>query len=184
MPKAMHGQPVNEKAWQRAKTIVGREYPKLGGKGDRFYALVTTIYKSVCKSPEYACEGVRGYGGGMNGMNSLLQRLEVFTGHDGEADDVDWLSEISEEAALGKELLFSVVPRKDAVKFQQGLPKELQADFRKILEAMIDALTPKNPRVSFALRRLSNMVHRGPNPKRAPEELYKIADEIGVSLRR
>jgi len=185
MPQTINGKPVNEKAWKRAKAIVNQEYPKLGGEGDKFYALVTTIYKSVCKSPDYACESSVVYS---RDMGSVLERLAVFIddADEGqlESENDAWLSELFEEASLGKELLFKFIPQKDLYALKSGLPKELHGDLRKVMEALIDALTPKNARAPMALRRLSNMVSRGADPKSAGDELFKIADEIGVKLRR
>lgn len=58
---------VNEKAWKRAEGIVKDAYPdayaareskdpKDREKRSKFYAMMQTIYKSVCQSPKYACE--------------------------------------------------------------------------------------------------------------------------------
>lgn len=69
MPAGLVKGKDGERAWEKAKSIVRKQYPALSenGKGkDRFWALVTTVYKSVCKSPDYACEG----------MSGLLDRLD------------------------------------------------------------------------------------------------------------
>lgn len=56
MPNWIKG-PDGEKAWGKAKKIVAKEYGATIEKSDpdKFYSLVTTIYKNVCKSPDYDC---------------------------------------------------------------------------------------------------------------------------------
>jgi len=56
MPNWIKG-PDGEKAWEKAKKIVAKEYGAGLKKSDsdKFYSLVTTIYKNVCKSPDYDC---------------------------------------------------------------------------------------------------------------------------------
>jgi hypothetical protein len=59
MPAALVNGPDGEKAWEKAKALVREQYPDLDpdddAKSAKFYALATTIYKSVCKSPKYDC---------------------------------------------------------------------------------------------------------------------------------
>lgn len=56
MPEWLRGKD-SEAAWERAKKIVSDEY----GKGlkdsdpNKFYALVTTIYKNICKNEKHHC---------------------------------------------------------------------------------------------------------------------------------
>lgn len=80
MPAGLVRGKEGEKAWERAKQIVRKNYPDLANVDkttkdrklkDRFYALVVTLYKSVCKSPKYQCEMVGGQ------MYQLLTRLEA-----------------------------------------------------------------------------------------------------------
>jgi len=56
MPSWVSG-PDGEKAWNKAKGIVREQYGAGLEKSDpdRFYSLVTTVYKSVCKSPDFSC---------------------------------------------------------------------------------------------------------------------------------
>lgn len=49
----------NEAMWKRAKEIVKEQYPEFsetGSEKDRFFALVTTLYKKLCASPKHDCE--------------------------------------------------------------------------------------------------------------------------------
>ncbi len=53
----------NEAMWKRAKGIVKENYPELKGaesgsgeSKERFFALVTTLYKKLCASPKHKCE--------------------------------------------------------------------------------------------------------------------------------
>lgn len=58
MPANLVKGPDGEEAWKKAMSIVRDQYPDLdpdGGDSDRFYALVTTVYRSVCKSDKYSC---------------------------------------------------------------------------------------------------------------------------------
>jgi hypothetical protein len=57
MPASFVKTSDGEKAWKKAKGIVQKEYGAGLEKSnpDRFYSLVTTVYKSVCKSPDYKC---------------------------------------------------------------------------------------------------------------------------------
>lgn len=59
MPSSFVKGPDGEKAWEKAKALVREQYPDLDPEddatSDKFYALATTIYKSVCKSPKYDC---------------------------------------------------------------------------------------------------------------------------------
>ena len=70
-----------EKAWKKAKGIVAKEYGAGIEKSDpdKFYSLVTTVYKNVCKSPDYDCgigkaEGVES----KSTMRKLAEELAVF----------------------------------------------------------------------------------------------------------
>ena len=59
MPAALVNGPDGEKAWAKSKALVREQYPDLDpdddATSDKFYALTTTIYKSVCQSPKYDC---------------------------------------------------------------------------------------------------------------------------------
>jgi hypothetical protein len=45
-----------EKAWAKAKAAAKKQYPGVEQSDpDKFYAIVTTIYKNICKSPDYDC---------------------------------------------------------------------------------------------------------------------------------
>jgi|GEM_PF-3695728 len=57
MPANFVRTPDGEKAWKKAKGIVAKEYGAGLEKSDpdKFYSLVTTIYKNVCKSPDFDC---------------------------------------------------------------------------------------------------------------------------------
>lgn len=60
----------NEKVWNRAKELVKKEYGDIKKSDpDKFYALTTTIYKSICKSPDYDC------GKTYESTRSLLNRM-------------------------------------------------------------------------------------------------------------
>ncbi len=73
MPAFVKG-PDGEKAWKKAKGIVEKEYGDIEKSDpDKFFALVTTVYKSVCKSPDFNCgEATEG----AVSMGSLIERLE------------------------------------------------------------------------------------------------------------
>ena len=74
MPANLVRGPDGEKAWERAKEIVREQYGDIEKSDkDRFYALVTTVYKSICKSPDYNCrvgEDIR-----PGTMGELIERL-------------------------------------------------------------------------------------------------------------
>jgi len=57
MPAWLKGKDA-EKAWQWAKGKVREQYPKIDSEkdSDRFYKLVTTLYKNRCTNPDYECE--------------------------------------------------------------------------------------------------------------------------------
>lgn len=81
MPKWIVGKD-GESAWAKAKNIVRKEYGAALEKSDsdRFYSLVTTVYKSICKSPDYDC-GIgkaEDAGYGVGSMNQLIERLSRF----------------------------------------------------------------------------------------------------------
>jgi len=79
MPKWVSG-PDGEKAWKKAKGIVGKEYGAGLEKSnpDKFYSLVTTIYKNVCKSPDYDCGIGEGIQRGVGRLRGLTEQLAVF----------------------------------------------------------------------------------------------------------
>ena len=72
MPSSSVKGPDGEKAWERAKEIVKMSYPK--AKGDKFWALVQTIYKDVCKSDKYNCESLQKESSSPK-MSEILERL-------------------------------------------------------------------------------------------------------------
>lgn len=87
-----------ERAWDRAKKIILKQYPQLKGvddedapkaRKDKFYALTTTVYKSICKGEGYECAPMKS-----ESMGELLVRLELLEG-----------SEINEEKLDPKMLL-------------------------------------------------------------------------------
>jgi|GEM_PF-4261046 len=69
-----------ERAWQKAKGIVAKEYGAAVERNDpdRFYSLVTTVYKSVCKSPDYDCGIAKKTEDVSPRLDSLMERLEPF----------------------------------------------------------------------------------------------------------
>ena len=54
MPSFVKGKD-GERAWSKAKSIIKNQYSKIDKDSDRFYRLVTTVYKSVCKSKDFDC---------------------------------------------------------------------------------------------------------------------------------
>lgn len=69
MPAGIRG-PEAEKSWDRAKAAAKEQYPGLEAKNkDRFYAIVMTIYKSMCKNK--ACSPKK------EGMSDILNRIEL-----------------------------------------------------------------------------------------------------------
>ena len=80
MPSWLAGK-HGEKAWRKAKGIVVDQYGKGLEKSDpdRFYSLVTTVYKNICKSDKYDCgikESVACSKGA--GFGDLVDRLSLF----------------------------------------------------------------------------------------------------------
>ncbi len=70
MPGFVSG-PDGEKVWWMAKRLAKEQYPGLKDKDkDKFYAIVTSIMKNICKSNEYNC------GGFGESMSDMLDRLE------------------------------------------------------------------------------------------------------------
>jgi len=70
-----------ERAWGKAKRIILKQYPQLAGSDDedapkakknKFYALVTTVYKSVCKGSDFECAPMQS-----ESMGETLDRLEL-----------------------------------------------------------------------------------------------------------
>ena len=59
-----------ERIWKKATVVAREQYPGLKSKdSDRFYAIVMTIYKSMCKNK--ACSPKR------EGMSGILSRIEL-----------------------------------------------------------------------------------------------------------
>ena len=66
--------PGEEKHWERAKRIIAKQYPDAAREnGDKFYALVTTVFKSIVAAHE---ESLRVPMQGSSSIGSLLERLE------------------------------------------------------------------------------------------------------------
>ena len=82
MPKFVKT-PGQERAWARAKEIVAKEYGSGLEKSDpdKFYALTTQIFKSVCKGDEYECG--RPFKPKGEGLEDLIVRLEQVSGDAG-----------------------------------------------------------------------------------------------------
>lgn len=57
MPASFVVGKYGEKAWKRAKDLVDNEYGAELEESDpeKYYALVATIYKNICKSPKHDC---------------------------------------------------------------------------------------------------------------------------------
>mgnify|MGYP001822898733 CR=1 FL=1 len=73
MPAFVKG-PDGEKAWGRASAEAEKQYPGLKDSDpDRFYAIVTTIMKNICKSDKYDCGG---FGESRGTMRDMINRLE------------------------------------------------------------------------------------------------------------
>lgn len=84
MPAFVSG-PDGEKAWNKAKQAAEEQYPGLEKRDkDRFYAIVTTIMKKICSSPNYDCGG---FGEGKRSMKEIIMRLEESRKKMG---DYDW----------------------------------------------------------------------------------------------
>ena len=55
MPEWLKGKD-SEDVWNRAKSIIKDEYGNIEkSDSDRFYSLVTAVYKNICKSKDYDC---------------------------------------------------------------------------------------------------------------------------------
>ena len=69
-----------EKSWDKAAGIVRKEYGSDIEKSDsdKFYSLVTTVYKNICKSPDYDCGIGRNESVGDPKLASLAEELAVF----------------------------------------------------------------------------------------------------------
>lgn len=66
--------PGQEKHWERAKRIIAKQYPEAArDKGDKFYSLVTTVFKNIAAAH---AESLRVPMQGSSGIGSLLERLE------------------------------------------------------------------------------------------------------------
>lgn len=76
MPSNLVRTKDGEKAWKKAKVAANKQYPGAEKSDpDKFYAIVTTIYKKICKSPDYDCrvgEEIEV----KTRMRSLIERLE------------------------------------------------------------------------------------------------------------
>lgn len=73
MPVGAIRGPEAEKAWKSAVAAAKEQYPGMKSKdSDRFYAIVMTIYKSICKNK--ACSPKR------ESMSSVLGRIELMEG--------------------------------------------------------------------------------------------------------
>lgn len=84
MPKWISG-PDGERAWKKAKGIVANEYGRGLEKSapEKFYSLVATIYKNVCKSSDYDC----GIGEGKEmSMKELIERASKRSDSEAMAD--------------------------------------------------------------------------------------------------
>lgn len=75
MPSWIKGKD-GELGWEKAKSIVKKEYGSGIEKSDpeKFYSLVTTIYKNVCKSPDYECGIVKKTESENVTMRSLIEK--------------------------------------------------------------------------------------------------------------
>jgi len=69
-----------EKSWKKAAGIIRKEYGSDIEKSDpdKFYSLVTTIYKNVCKSPDYDCGIGKAEDVGNSRFDKLAEELAVF----------------------------------------------------------------------------------------------------------
>jgi len=47
MPTGVVKTKKDEEAWNRAKSIARKQYPKIKEDSDKFYAIVMTIYKNI-----------------------------------------------------------------------------------------------------------------------------------------
>lgn len=77
MPASSVKGPEGEKAWKRAKEIVRMSYPDAKEDSDKFWALVQTIYKDVCKSDKYNCESLQKNSSSPK-MSEVLERLNGY----------------------------------------------------------------------------------------------------------
>lgn len=79
MPSWVSGK-HGEKAWKKSIGIVSSEYGAGLKKSDseRFYSLVTTVYKKVCSSPDYECGIGEGLVPGNARIAVLTEQLSVF----------------------------------------------------------------------------------------------------------
>ena len=84
MPVNIVKSPEGEKYWGEAKKAAKKQYPDLESKDkDRFYAVVMTIYKNMCKNKGCAVK--------KESMSSLLNRLEESVNLDLPKTYKDWL---------------------------------------------------------------------------------------------
>ncbi len=66
--------PGQEEHWERAKRIIAKQYPEAArDKGDKFYALVTTVFRKIVGAHEESlCVPMQG----SSCIGALLERLE------------------------------------------------------------------------------------------------------------
>lgn len=103
MPSFIKGKD-GERAWSKAKRIIGKQYPKIDKDSDRFYRLVTTVYKSVCKSKDFDC----GQFESINEERKMERFSELLGTMYGDEEDYE------KEAGLGRTSAYSVESPKNA----------------------------------------------------------------------
>ena len=121
MPSSVVKNLEDEKYWKEAKRVTREQYPDLESKDkNRFYAVVMSIYKNMCKNKGCAVK--------KESMSSLLNRLEESVNLDLPKTYKDWLLNEpidKERSTLTKE---AVVELNKAVKMAAS---SLMKDMRK-----------------------------------------------------
>ena len=78
MPSSVVKNLEDEKYWKEAKRVTREQYPDLESKDkNRFYAVVMSIYKNMCKNKGCAVKGVKTTKEPNESMSLILGRLEL-----------------------------------------------------------------------------------------------------------
>ncbi len=90
------------------------------------------------------------------------------------------LAEPIVESNLGKDMLFRVIDRRAYSKFILSLNKGQREFGRRVMEALIDGLEPKNKSVGPAMNSLGNLIRAPGSPENTSNQLFKIGNLLGV----
>lgn len=83
--------------------------------------------------------------------------------------------------SVGRRIFFELVDRKklygEGLRMADEPTKKL---LRRVMEEMMNQLTPPNNRFEFALNRLNNAIEKPISPENFANQIFKVADELGI----